>query len=82
MGRIAVVRRVGSRGDMNILAYHAYGWTDWLAHVTISAVVHALIHGFVFRLTHHLTLGHAAVLVVVVPACLFMWGRTRDRRGW
>ena len=67
---------------MNILAYHAYGSTDWLAHVTVSAVVHALVYGFVFRLMHHLTLTQAAVLVVVVLGCLFMWSRTRERRGW
>jgi hypothetical protein len=65
-----------------LLAYHAHGWTDWLAHVTISAVVHAMIYGFVFRLIHHLTLGQAAVLVAVVLGCLFVWSRTRDRRGW
>ncbi len=66
-----------------ILAYHhAYGWTDWLAHVTISAVVHALIYSTVFRLMHHLTLGQAVVLVAVVLGCLFLWTRARDRRGW
>jgi hypothetical protein len=65
-----------------ILAEHASGWTDWLAQVTVSAVVNALIYGFVFRLMHQLTLGQAAVLVIVVLACLFFWARTRDRRGW
>ncbi len=63
-------------------AHHAYGWTDWLAHVAVASLVHALIYGFVFRLMHHLTLGQAAVLVVVVLGCLFMWTRARDRRGW
>jgi hypothetical protein len=59
---------------MNALAHHAYGWTGWLAHVTISAVVHALMH--------HLTLGWAAVLGVVVLTCLFMWTQARDQREW
>ncbi len=44
---------------MNPLAYHTYGWTDWLAHMTISAVVHALIYRFV----HQLTLAQSAALV-------------------
>jgi hypothetical protein len=60
--------------------HHAYGLTDWLAHVTVSAVVHAVIYSFVFRLMHHLTLGKAAVLVVVL-GCLLIWSRARDRRG-
>jgi hypothetical protein len=67
---------------VTFLAYHAYGWSDWLVHVTISAVVHSLIYSFVFRLMHHLTLAQAAVLVAVVFGCVFMWMRTRDRRGW
>jgi hypothetical protein len=66
-----------------LLAYHhAYGWTDWLAHITVSAFVHALIYSTVFRLMHHVTLGQAVVLVVVVLGCLFMWARSRDRREW
>ncbi len=67
------------------LAYHYHyggGWTDWLGHMAISAVVHALIYGLIFRIMHELTLGQAVVLVVVVLALLFMWGRSRDRRGW
>jgi hypothetical protein len=70
---------------ITFLAYHhayAYGWTEWLAHVTSSAVVHAVIYSFVFRLMHHLTLGQAAVVVVMVLGCLFVWARSRDRRGW
>jgi hypothetical protein len=76
MGRIQAV-------PVTFLAYHhAYGWSGWLAHATISAVVHSLIYSVVFRLMHHLTLAQAAVLVLVVLGCLFMWMRTRDRRGW
>jgi hypothetical protein len=67
---------------MSVLAYHAYGWTDWLAHVTMSAVMHALIYGFLFRLMHNLTLSQAVVLVIVVLGCVSMWSRARDRRGW
>jgi 4-amino-4-deoxy-L-arabinose transferase-like glycosyltransferase len=63
-------------------AHHAGGWTNWLAHMTISAVIHALIYGLVFRLMRHMTMGEAAVLVVLVLGCLFMWSRARDRRGW
>ena len=62
-------------------AYHAHSWSDWLAHVTVSAVVHAVIFEFVFRFMRHMTLGEAAVLVVVVLGCLFLWMRARGRRG-
>ena len=62
--------------------HHGGGMTDWIAHMAISSVIHAVIYGFVFRLMHHLTLEQDAVLVVVVLGVLFLWGRTRDRRGW
>ncbi len=71
---------------MNHLAFlayhHAYGWTDWLTHVAVSRLVHALIYSFAFRLMHDLTLGQAAVLVAIILGCLFMWTRARDRRRW
>jgi hypothetical protein len=72
--------------DLMVLAYHGHGygggWTNWLAHVTVSSLVHSLVYGLVFKLMHRLSLGEAAVLVAVVLGCLFMWGRSRDRRGW
>ena len=63
------------------LAYHHGfgGTTDWLMHMVLSATVHALIYGFIFRLLRHLTLGEEAVLVGIVLVALLMWGR-RDRR--
>jgi hypothetical protein len=63
---------------------HSYGggWSDWIAHMVLSSVIHAIIYRFVFQLMHRLTLGQAAVLVVVVLAVLFMWGRSRDQRRW
>ena len=39
---------------MNQLAFLAYshannsGWTDWIAHRAVSAVIHAVIYGAVF----------------------------------
>ena len=66
------------------LAYHhgfgSGGTTDWLMHMALSAAVHALIYGFIFRLLRHLTLGEEAVLVGIVLVGLLMWGRGRDRR--
>jgi hypothetical protein len=61
---------------------HSYGggWSDWIAHVVLSSVIHAVIYRFVFQLMHRLTLGQAALLVVVVLAVLFMWARSRDQR--
>ena len=73
--------------DLMMLAYyHGYGygggWSNWIAHVVISSVIHALVYGTVFKLMHQLTLGEAVVLAVVVIGCIVMWGRSRDRRGW
>lgn len=60
---------------------HVYGgWANWIAHVSISATIHALIYGLVFRLMHRLTLGEAVVLVGFILLLLFAWGRSRDRR--
>jgi Flp pilus assembly protein TadB len=69
-----------------MFAHHHYGYgggmTDWMAHVALSAVIHGLIYGLIFKVMHQLTLAQAVVLVVVVLAAMFMWGRARDRRGW
>ncbi len=62
--------------------HHGGGMTDWIAHMAISSVIHAVIYGFVFRLMHQLTLQQDAVLVVVVLGALFVWSKARDRRGW
>jgi len=67
------------------LAYHygyGGGWTDWIAHMLVSSVIHALIYSLIFRLMRDLTLPQAIGLVVVVIVVLFVWGRSRDRRGW
>jgi len=56
--------------------HHANGMSDWIAHMAISA----MIYGFVLRLMHELISGQNAVLVCVVLAVLFMWGRARDQR--
>ena len=68
-----------------LLAYsHAYnsGWTDWIAHRVVSAVIHAVIYGAVFKLMRQMTTGEAIILAAVVIGRLLMWSRSRDRRGW
>ena len=63
--------------------HHGYGgWTDWIAHVAVSSLIHAVIYSTVFRLMHRITLSEAIVLAAVVLGCIVMWGRSRDRRGW
>ena len=65
-----------------LLAYH-YGhgsWLDWIMHVTVSSVIHALVFRLVGRVMHQMTLAEAVVLVAVVLGCLFMWAQSRDRR--
>jgi hypothetical protein len=69
--------------DLLPLAYHGSGeWTVWLGHVALSAAIHALIYSVIFRLMHDLTLGQVVFLVIVIMAVLFLWARSRDRRGW
>ena len=63
-------------------AHHGGGMTDWIAHMAISSVIHAVIYGFVFRLMSHMTLQQDAVLVALVLGVAFLWARSRDRRGW
>ena len=72
---------------MTPLAYHygygyGGGWTDWIAHMLVSSVIHALIYSVIFRVMRDLTLPQAIVLGVVVIAALFVGGRSRDRRNW
>jgi hypothetical protein len=67
------------------LAYHygyGGGWIDWIAHMLVSSVIHALIYSVIFRVMRDLTLPEAIVLAAGVIAVLVIWGRSRDRRGW
>ena len=71
--------------NLLFLAYqhgHSSSWTDWIAHRAVSALIHAVIYGAVFRLMRQMTTGEAIVLAVVVVGGLFMWSRSRDKRGW
>ena len=71
--------------QLALLAYyhaHTTNWTDWITHRVVSAVIHGVVYGFIFKAMRQMTTSEAAVLVVVVLAVLFMWGRSRDRREW
>ena len=71
--------------NLLFLAYsypHSSSWTDWIAHRAVSAVIHAVIYGAVFKLMRQMTTGEAIIVAVVVVAALFMWAKSRDRRGW
>jgi hypothetical protein len=68
-----------------LLAYHhgyGGGWVDWMTHVAVSSLIHAMIYGVVFRILRELSLPEVVALVGVVLVVLFAWGRSRDRRGW
>lgn len=62
--------------------HHGGGTVDWLTHMVVSSLVHGLIYSAIFRLMHGLTLMQVLVMVGIVLAVIFMWGRIRDRRGW
>ncbi len=66
--------------------YHGHrsggGMSDWITHMVMSSVIHAVIYGFIFRFMHQLSLTQDALLVALVLGCMFMWSRGRDRRGW
>jgi len=73
--------------DALLLAYrHGYGygggWTDWIAHRVVSAVIHAVIYGAVFKLLRQVTLTEALVIAGVVILVVLAFGRSRDRRSW
>jgi len=63
-------------------ARYGYGWTNWLSHTLISAVVHAFIYSTVFRLLHQVTPGQAVLLVLVLLGGMFVLARARDRHRW
>jgi hypothetical protein len=65
---------------ISLYAYHP--GLGWLVATVISAVVHALIYGVIFRALHYLTLVQAIVLVLVVMGGLAFWMNARGRRGW
>jgi hypothetical protein len=70
---------------LHVIGYHndyGGGTVDWLTHVVVSSVINGLIYGLIFRAMHELTLGQAAVLVLVVLVGAFLWARSRDRQGW
>jgi hypothetical protein len=66
-----------------IAQYHHHGYgggtVDWLTHMVVSSIAHAMIFNVMFRVLHGLTLMRALVLVGIVLAIIFMWGRARDR---
>ncbi len=70
-------------GFIPLAYHHAYGggWADWLTHVVVSSVVHAMVYSLVFRALSRLTFGQEAFLIAAVLLVLFMWSRNRDRRG-
>jgi hypothetical protein len=59
---------------------HSSGWADWITHHVVSAIIHSVIYGAMFKLMHRLTLAEAVVLAVMVVGVLFLWGRARDGR--
>ncbi len=61
---------------------YSHGWTDWITHRVVSAIIHGVIYGFILKLMRQMTISEALVLVAVVLAGLFLWSRSRDRRGW
>ncbi|WP_428376031.1 hypothetical protein [Lichenicoccus sp.] len=62
--------------------YHHVHGGGWVAGMVVSALVHALIYGVVFRLMRHLTMPEAILLAGGGLLLVFMWSRSRDRRGW
>ncbi len=60
---------------------HGYAG-GWVANMVVSALVHSLIYGLVFRLMRHLSIPEAILLVGGGLLLVFMWQRSRARRGW
>ena len=62
--------------------HHGYGGGGWISNMIMSAVVHSLIYGLVFKMMRHLTIPEAILLVGCGLLAVFVWLRQRDRRGW
>ena len=62
--------------------HHGYGGGSWIANMVMSALVHSLIYSLVFRVMRHLTLPEVILLVGAGLVFVFMWSRSRERRGW
>ena len=62
-------------------AYHSYGTSDWVTHMIVSAVVHSLIYGVIFKLMRSLSMPEAIVLVGLGLLGVYWWSRRRDRMG-
>ena len=60
--------------------YHHGG--GWVANMVVSALVHSLIYGVVFRLMRHLTIPEAILIAGGGLLLVFMWQRSSSRRGW
>ena len=81
-----ILGRLLTTTPLHLIAQYHYGYgggtVDWLTHTVVSSVLHAMIFNVVFRVLHGLTLMQVLVLVGIVLAVIFMWGRARDRRRW
>jgi hypothetical protein len=67
--------------------YHGFGYHhgfggDWITHMVISSVIHAMVYEVIFRLLRHLSLGEIVCLAVAVIAVLYSWNRNRPYRRW
>jgi hypothetical protein len=76
-GRVAQKLDCSDKAGMTdvgaVLFYHpGLGWL-------VSAVVHAVIYGAIFRIMHHLTLTQAIIVLVIVLGGAALWMRSRGR---
>ena len=60
--------------------YGSYGSGSWIANMVMSALVHSLIYGLVFKAMRHLTLPEAVLLAGAGIILVYMWSRSRERR--
>ncbi|MBN6742292.1 hypothetical protein JKG47_17570 [Acidithiobacillus sp. MC6.1] len=66
--------------------HHAHSYADhgsWLGHTIVSAIIHGLIYGAIFRLFRGMPLGEvmaiAAVGLLVVGGGYWWWNTRRGR---
>ena len=60
--------------------HRGYGSGSWITNMVMSALVHSLIYGLVFRAMRHLTLPEAVLLVGAGIILVYTWSRARERR--
>lgn len=60
---------------------HHYALAHDVGHMILSAVIHGLIYGLIFKVFHHLGMAVAALITVLGIGAIWFWARNREGRS-